>query len=285
MSEINSEGALSLVPVKRKKAAAKKAAATPPPVPPPVRKSPRKKKQVTPVSPEKKQVTATRKSPRRGATAQVTPRKKSPRKDNTTPAQATPSKDSATPAQATPEAAAATANAGAAFDTASTVIATAATTAVKKTTKKSKTVEIFDTEDEDDEVEEVSVPVQARLPRQICENKELVNKHVDFWLTHMPDLTDLPVIKHTDLLFWAKHKKDKTKPHRFLQGLKASWVNASIDFVISQNKWPVLFDDRHGHAVDLRNEFVLVFWVSYVRYMVSGTSLISPCATLTKTSL
>ena len=111
-------------------------------------------------------------------------------------------------------------------------------------------------------------------PRRICLENQLVDRHVDYWLNHLPDLSDLPVIQHTQLQFWLKQKKrDKTKAHRFLKGLKASWTNASVDFAISQNKWPVIFTDAEGDTVDLVDEFVLIFWVSYARHMVRLTSL------------
>ena len=98
---------------------------------------------------------------------------------------------------------------------------------------------------------------------------ELINAHVNYWLNHLPDMTDLPVIRHTDLQFWMKQKKtDRTKAHRNLKGLKAAWVNASVDFVVSQNRWPVIFEDADGGVVDLVDEFALIFWVSYVRHMV-----------------
>ena len=85
----------------------------------------------------------------------------------------------------------------------------------------------------------------------------------------MPDMTDLPVIRHNQLQFWMKQKrKDRTKAHRNLKGLKAAWTNASMDFVISNNRWPVVFEDNDGRVVDLVDEFILIFWVSYVRHMV-----------------
>ena len=45
-------------------------------------------------------------------------------------------------------------------------------------------------------------------------------------------------------------------------------MNSSVDFVVSQNRWPVIFEDGEGRVVDLIDEFVLIFWVSYVRHMV-----------------
>ena len=100
-------------------------------------------------------------------------------------------------------------------------------------------------------------------------DRGLIDKHVEYWLDHMPDMSDLPVVRHGDLQFWTKQKrKDNTKAHRFLKGLKASWTNASVDFVISQNKWPVIFTNTDGKVVDLVDEVVLIFWVSYVRHMV-----------------
>jgi len=80
----------------------------------------------------------------------------------------------------------------------------------------------------------------------------------------------MPTIRHTDLKFWSRQKsKDTTKGHRYLKGLKASWVNASVDFVLSMNMWPVVFEDQEGNTVDLTDEVVLTFWVSYLRHMVS----------------
>ena len=113
------------------------------------------------------------------------------------------------------------------------------------------------------------VPIQDTLPRRICLQPDLIDQHVNYWLNHMPDMTDLVVIRHSDLQFWMKQKKtDRTKAHTKLKGLKAAWVNASVDFVISQNRWPVIFEDDDGRIVDLVDEFVLLFWVSYVRHMV-----------------
>ena len=114
------------------------------------------------------------------------------------------------------------------------------------------------------------------LPRRICADPKLIDQHVNHWLNHMPDMTDLPVIAHALLQFWTKQqKKDRTKAHRDLKGLKASWVNASTDFGISQNRWPVIFEDGEGLTVDLVDEYVLIFWVSYVRHMVRRGLLIS----------
>ena len=111
--------------------------------------------------------------------------------------------------------------------------------------------------------------IQEMLPRQICLSRKLLDLHVEYWLNNMPDMSDLPTIKHSQLQFWMKQKKkDRTKAHRYLKGLKASWTNASVDFVVSQNKWPVIFEDQDGDVVDLVDEFVLIFWVSYVRHMV-----------------
>ena len=111
--------------------------------------------------------------------------------------------------------------------------------------------------------------IEDMLPRRICERAELLDEHVEYWLKNMPDMSDLAVIQHGQLQFWTKQKKkDRTKSHRWLKGLKASWTNASVDFVISQNKWPVIFTNRDGHVVDLVDEVVLIFWVSYVRHMV-----------------
>ena len=112
-------------------------------------------------------------------------------------------------------------------------------------------------------------PIEDMLPRHICDDPKLIDKHVTHWLNHLPDMTDLPVIQHAQLQFWMKQKKkDRTKAHRSLKGLKASWVNSSVDFVVSQNRWPVIFEDGEGRVVDLIDEFVLIFWVSYVRHMV-----------------
>ena len=122
---------------------------------------------------------------------------------------------------------------------------------------------MFDTEEEDD------IKIQDRLPRQICQSAVLVSRHVDYWLENLPDMSDMPTIRHTDLKFWSRQKsKDTTKGHRYLKGLKASWVNASVDFVLSMNMWPVVFEDQEGNTVDLTDEVVLTFWVSYLRHMV-----------------
>ena len=53
------------------------------------------------------------------------------------------------------------------------------------------------------------------------------------------------------------NRKDRTKAHRNLKGLKASWTNASVDFVISQNTWSVVFEDEEGRTVDPVDEFLL----------------------------
>ena len=120
------------------------------------------------------------------------------------------------------------------------------------------------------------IGIEDILPRHICRDGLLLSDHTDYWLENLPDMTDLAVIRHDQLQFWTKQKrKDKTKAHTSLKGLKASWTNASIDFCISQNKWPVIFEDENGQVVDLSDEFVLVFWVSYVRHMVLACMLLS----------
>ena len=134
----------------------------------------------------------------------------------------------------------------------------------KKSKKSAK--QLFDTDEEEDDIK-----IQDRLPRQICQSASLVSLHIDYWLENLPDMSDMPTIRHGDLKFWSRQKsKDtKTKPHRYLKGLKASWVNASVDFVLSMNMWPVVFEDDEGNTVDLTDEVVLTFWVSYLRHMVS----------------
>ena len=136
----------------------------------------------------------------------------------------------------------------------------------KKSKKSKKSVkQLFDTDEEADDTK-----IQDMLPRQICQSASLISHHIDYWLENLPDMSDMPTIRHTDLKFWSKQKsKDTTKGHRFLKGLKASWVNASVDFVLSMNMWPVIFEDRDGNTVDLTDEVVLTFWVSYLRHMVS----------------
>ena len=114
-------------------------------------------------------------------------------------------------------------------------------------------------------------PVEDCMPRIIWAKREqLMDLHVAYWLQHYPDMTDMPVIAHDALRFWTKQKKvDRTKPHRFLKGTKASWTNGALDCAISCNKWPVVFLNRDDKEVDLVDDFILVFWPCYVKQMVS----------------
>ena len=144
----------------------------------------------------------------------------------------------------------------------------------KKSSKGKRAQKLFASSDSNSEEE---IPVENKQPREICKDPSLISTHIDYWLNHMPDMSDAPVIRHADLKFWSRQqrskKKDTTKAHRFLKGLKASWVNASVDFVLSLNKWPVIFVDSDGDTVDLTVEVILVFWVSYLRYMASPLNI------------
>ena len=111
--------------------------------------------------------------------------------------------------------------------------------------------------------------VQHLLPKIIVSTSEYLEKHIDHWLDNLPDLSDMPNIRHESLRFWARQKKkDRKKPHKLLKGLCAKWLNASLDYGISQNKWPVVFQSSENKTIDLVDEFIVVVWVSYVRYMV-----------------
>jgi len=49
-------------------------------------------------------------------------------------------------------------------------------------------------------------------------------------------------------------------------GCCGKWVNESIDFAISKNKWPVRFDNA-AENVDLVPEFICTMWLGYVAKM------------------
>ena len=75
----------------------------------------------------------------------------------------------------------------------------------------------------------------------ILSEQKYIDWFVDHWVNHLPDISDYPDIAPEKLHFWKKRsKKDKRKsPHRTLKGCAAKWLNESIDFAISQNKWAV----------------------------------------------
>jgi len=63
-------------------------------------------------------------------------------------------------------------------------------------------------------------------------------------------------------------KKSRLKPHSTLKGVCGSWMNASIDFALENNNWPVVFKDDKGETIDLVTESIVVVWIKYVSFMV-----------------
>ena len=119
-------------------------------------------------------------------------------------------------------------------------------------------------------------PSGSIRPSAAVRDPEVFETFVDYWLDHLPDLTDCPVIRAEDLCFWRKsvkgHRKDRRKAHCLLPGLNAQKMNESIDFAISKNIWPVEFytdkDTSSETLHELVSKFAVAVWVFYCAKMV-----------------
>ena len=118
-----------------------------------------------------------------------------------------------------------------------------------------------------------SMDVRKTPPRIVIKNKELTKKFIDYWLNHLPDISDFPTVNPKSIQFWLK--KDKTRrtapkrlrPHNMLKGMVGCYTNQSLDFAISMNKWCVQFVDTKGHKTNLIPEFIVTMWCKYLTTM------------------
>ena len=114
-----------------------------------------------------------------------------------------------------------------------------------------------------------STPVHLMDPRLICQVDTLLEKHIQYWTEHMPDVTDCPSLNEDDLQIWTKQKKkSRLKPHSILKGVAGKWLNSGYDYAISKNKWGVVFKDMDGVRINLVDEFVVTVWAMYCSFMV-----------------
>ena len=88
-----------------------------------------------------------------------------------------------------------------------------------------------DDRDGDDHVE-----IQDMSARYIISHDSecdgLVNKFVDYWTSHLPDLSDYPDIPPEKIQFWRRKKRSekfnkhkRKREHVTLKGLDSKWVN------------------------------------------------------------
>jgi len=89
-------------------------------------------------------------------------------------------------------------------------------------------------------------------PRRVVKgDREQIEKFVQYYRTHLPDISERPDIPVEKVQFWMmtdehacrprKKRKRFPRPHALLKGLKGKDANSSFDFSISCNKWFVTF--------------------------------------------
>ena len=109
-----------------------------------------------------------------------------------------------------------------------------------------------------------------------------LERFISHWCENSPCVESLS-IPDEEMPKWNKEDEDsngkkvvKTKlaQHRFLPCLCRVWANKSLDFCISQNKWPVLLTLPSGEEADMVKPFTIAFWVCYCNYM-GGPGLLS----------
>ena len=62
-------------------------------------------------------------------------------------------------------------------------------------------------------------PATLTSARRVIKNKNYIAAFIKYWVSNQPDVTDMPDIKPSALLFWKKHNtKDHTKAHRLFPG-------------------------------------------------------------------
>ena len=133
--------------------------------------------------------------------------------------------------------------------------------------------------------------------QMVVKDRKLFTDFLQFWLEHLPDVSDYPEITPSQLQFWMRlKKKSRKKPHRYsaytcrhvtymlisyirtariraahrkFEGLCAQYLNEAIDFAISMNLWPVKFVSPDGTKSELVTEFCIGVWAKYCSRMVS----------------
>ena len=119
------------------------------------------------------------------------------------------------------------------------------------------------------QLEQENGPIKLARASFIVASDKLLERHINYWLTRMPDITDKPDIPDSNMMFWTKQKrKSRLKGHSSLGGVCGCWLNTALDYAIEKNKWPVRFKDTRGVLNDLVPEFCLTVWVRYVALMV-----------------
>jgi len=60
----------------------------------------------------------------------------------------------------------------------------------------------------------------------VVQDPELLKQLITHWLEYLPDLSDFPIMKASELQFWLKKTKSKRapKPHAILQGVAGKRV-------------------------------------------------------------
>ena len=63
-------------------------------------------------------------------------------------------------------------------------------------------------------------------PRAVVQDPELLKQFIAHWLEDLPDLSDFPIMKASELQFWLKKTKSKRapKPHAILPGVAGKRV-------------------------------------------------------------
>ena len=123
--------------------------------------------------------------------------------------------------------------------------------------------------------------------RVIVASDALASLHNDYWSNHMPDISDMPTIRHSDMLLYQKTAKlkgrgrkirwhiiykhfvyvtyythtnmlymlhitrNRLKPHSLMKGVCGSYLNHAYDYSLEKCMLPVRFRNKHDELVDL----------------------------------
>jgi hypothetical protein len=114
--------------------------------------------------------------------------------------------------------------------------------------------------------------VPGMEPREVVRKGTIaIEQFIDNAVENLPDISERPEIALKATRFWMMDdkgdinpKKRFPKPHSRLPGLRGQHVNASIDFAIALNKWPVAFKDDDDTTINLVSECICAVWLDYI---------------------
>ena len=121
-------------------------------------------------------------------------------------------------------------------------------------------------------------PVELLARVVVAQPTKYLQIFLDYWGENLPDLSEGRVPPVERLQFWRNLKcVAKLLEHVDLTGMCRKWCHVALDFAISQNQWPVVFNkkkpDGPGELYDMTIPFVLCTWVCYSAQMNGSPAL------------